>query len=199
MEQTKMRRCSTVQRLPTAVQISSRAAMGDALTVAGYATMTTTAVTVRMKVKTATHITRRARRVSLRARTSSVSGTRTGATAKMIAATIRTSSDVRWVVETGRRPHVVLTSSGAPAGSASMQRWCATKFQTARTIATSQPIATWTNAPGSNSTSALIGASTLPLGSRASAMRDISSWKMVKHVKILMSVWKCLGHVHNIV
>jgi len=156
------------------VQISSRAATGDASTVAGCATTTTTAVTVRMKEKTATRTTRRAHRASLRARTSSASGTRTGATEKTIVAIIRTSLDVRRVVGTGRRPRALLTSSGVPAGSASMPHWCATKFRTARTTATSQPIATWTNAPGSNSTNALIGASTPLPGSLASAMRDTS-------------------------
>lgn len=174
MERTRTRRCSIARWWPTALRISSRAATGGASTVAGCATTTTTVATALTRVRTATLNIRRARRVSSLVRTSSASGTRTGAMARTIAVTTRTSSDVRRVAGTDRRLRAALTSFGAPAGSASMLRWCATKCQIARTTVTSQPTATWTSAPGSSSISAPIGASIPPLGSRASAMRDTS-------------------------
>jgi len=118
------------------------------------------------------HSTKRAHPASSHARTSNASGTRIGVTVRTIAATTRTSMDVRRVAETERR--AALTNSGAPAGSVLTLRWCATRCQTARMTVMSQPTATWTSAPESSSTSALIGALTPLPGSRASAMRDTS-------------------------
>jgi len=148
--------------------------MGDASTVAGCATTTMTAAMEQTKARTVMRSIRRAHPASFRARTSNASGTRIGVTVKTIAVIIRTSTDVQRVAGTERRTRVALTNSGAPVGSVSTLRWCATRCQTARTTAMSQLTATWTSAQESNSTSALIGASTPLPGSRASVMRDTS-------------------------
>lgn len=178
MGRTRTQQCSTARRWLTVARTSSHVVTGGASTVAGCATTTTTAAMARTKARTAMRSTKRAHPASSRARTSNASGTRIGVTVRTIAATTRTSMDVQRVAETERRQLAALTNSGAPAGSVSTLRWCATRCQTARTTVMSQPTATWTSAPESSSTSALIGALTPLPGLRASAMRDTSQYNL---------------------
>lgn len=149
--------------------------------------------TERTKESSAIHNTKHVRLKSSHAKTSNVFDHNIVATAKMIAAIVRTKS----VAPKRRTQHVPPANSLARTVNASTINWFATKWPIAVTNPTSHCIATWTNVPKWKSINAATNASTLSPATTVIAIKATNYCPMERLVQISTNVWKHQASVLN--